>query len=297
MSVKILFLCAHPDDLEFYLGHLLYALGTKNTQMRGKHIISSKFPSQPIEYQIASMTRGEMSDFTKKIQSSKEAAQIRSNELKNALAELGCAEPEYLGFFDGFIPMNATAVERIRRYLEMHNPDIVISPEPVFTWYHHKDHKNTGKLVYKAIQAWHKDCPKRKKPLIYYYTSLFNHYFFPKFHQWNHSIQNALLQHESQQDLLRIGKIPDFLTSFFCGFRIRGFHYGLGLRRQFRANIDPQSLKSKLMHPWTFEKRIFYYILVNLWKIYDKLDYSTNFPYVDGTLQNSVFPPLIPDLE
>lgn len=294
--MDLLFLCAHPDDLEFYIGYILFAIGYKNKIGKGKRYISKRYPQKPINYKIASLTRGEMSDFTIKIQSTLEAARIRTKELENALNELGCDNLDFLGFFDGYIRINETSIERIKNYIQKIKPDIIIAPEPVFTWYHHRDHKNTGKLVYYAIKRWQKEDPNSQKPLIYYYTALFHHYFFPKFSEWRPFIQNALLKHESQFELLKLGRIPDFIMSILNGLRVYGFRYAQALRRQYRPDIDPKRYKQLLMKKWSLTRRILYYCLKNILKSFDKMDYSNRYPYIDGTIKNSVYLPLIPDL-
>jgi LmbE family N-acetylglucosaminyl deacetylase len=293
--MKLLFLCAHPDDLEFYVGHLLYALGQKNESAKGLSFISRENPKESLQFKIASMTRGEMSYFTKKIQSSQKAAKIRTEELISALNQLGCPSPEFLGFFDGFIQITPDTIERIRDYIQKISPDVIIAPEPVFTWYHHQDHKITGKLVYYALQKWHTTDPQVKKPLLYYFTGLFHHYYFPKYPEWTGHIQKALDQHRSQSELLNQGRIADFITSLYHGFHIEGHRFAHALRRQYRPRIDPPWFKQKLMTKWTFFKRILYFILKNLLSRFEDIDYSYLYEYIDGTLANSQYPPLLPN--
>lgn len=295
--MRFLFLCAHPDDLEYYIGHILYALGNKNVKQYHLSYISKNKKNYPIEIKIASFTSGEMSDFTRKVRSSKKAAQIRSLELTKSLAELGCPKPDFLGFFDGYVRLSKPAVNRIKIYLQKMQPDYVIAPEPIYTWYTHKDHTNAGKIVYYALRLWHNEDPHIQKPIIYYYTALFNQFFFPKYLDWEESIAKALYHHESQKKLLNQGKIPKKISSFLAGLNISGYRHAQALRRQYRPDIDSIQIKTKLMKGWNLPRKIFYYIMKKIMKSFENIDYSDRYDFIDGTIENTLYPPFLPEFK
>ena len=78
--MKILFFCAHPDDLEFFLGYFITSLANshliqgKLEPFLGKH---PNYSPKNIQISVASMTRGEYSSFTENVRSTKKAAGTR----------------------------------------------------------------------------------------------------------------------------------------------------------------------------------------------------------------------------
>lgn len=303
-KLKFLFLCAHPDDLEFYIGYILYALGENNSVGLGKNrIFSSKSAvhpqNRPYSVCVACMTRGEMSELTLSTRSSLEAARIRSQELINAFKALGHTDVRFLGFFDGFIRISEEAVNRVKDFILDYQPDFIMAPEPNFTWYFHNDHRRTGKIAYWAIQRIIKDLNSnnpnsviskgRKIPALYYYTSLFHHFYFPKYDEFTEGVRKSLLAHESQSDLLfGAGVVMDKISTYFHGLHLPKFRYAQALRRQFIPGKDSPRLKVILNKNNTLWKRILYAIAFKIFRTRTIPEYQTKLEFVDGTLPPNI---------
>jgi len=162
---KFIFFQAHPDDLELNCAHLLHYLTSKSTDTH--------------EIRIASLTKGEFGlpgiEYDK--YKGDYLASIRVKELNNAAAIHGIPPQniDWLGYIDGFVDFNKELTTDIALYLNKHNPDVIIAPEALYTWYYHKDHVNTGRSIYYVI---------RNKlisytPDLYYYSSLCPNYYSP----------------------------------------------------------------------------------------------------------------------
>jgi LmbE family N-acetylglucosaminyl deacetylase len=173
--MKVLFLCAHPDDLEFSIPSMMITLAGNlektldstdkniqknlNTIQYGRSLFVKKQKDSidgipEFKIKTACMTRGEMSSFTEQIGSTLKAAKIRTKELKNSQQILTGKMPDFVGYFDGYVRVSETAIIKIKDYIMKLQPDIVIAPEPIYTWYHHPDHVRTGRIAYFAIKRW-----------------------------------------------------------------------------------------------------------------------------------------------
>jgi len=275
--MKWLFICAHPDDLEYFVGHLMVTLARPDiieTFPQKKALISQYIPDfQKSNVRVASMTRGEMSSYTFETKSTQKAAKIRTNELDTSCKLMGIKEPDYLGFIDGFIRVSEKAIQTLAHYIEEIQPDIVVTPEPVFTYYYHPDHIRTGKIAYYAIK--HLKESKKQAPRLYYFGSMANSFYFPKLRVISKIIQTALKAHRSQAPLLIMTRPSNFIASFITGRHVNGSNYGEGLRlQQIGWKSDMQ------IHLSLFKKMIIYWAKATMYN----LDYSDRLSFIDGTL-------------
>ena len=152
--MRILFLCAHPDDSEFFCG---------TTEVRAV--------KEGHEVVIACMTSDEYgtprNDFK-----GKRIKQIRIREMEKA-AEVVGAKLYWVGFIDGYLPFDKQAFLTLKNYIGLTNPTIIFAPDPLFALDFHSDHINTGKLIYLVVKQM------KHPPLLLFYQSLKPNYFIP----------------------------------------------------------------------------------------------------------------------
>ena len=156
MKRKILFLCAHPDDLEYFLSDFIIQtvdLGYKVT--------------------VASMTKGEYGSLNPEMYGEK-LAKIRQIELRNAAKINGVTDVRFVGFIDGHVSYNKKNIQKLKKFLDALKPDIIFCPEPYYTFYWHHDHVNTGKMVHYILRKYYS-----KKPLLFFFHSYKNNFFIP----------------------------------------------------------------------------------------------------------------------
>jgi LmbE family N-acetylglucosaminyl deacetylase len=152
--MRILFLCAHPDDSEFTSG---------NTE-----VMAAK---QGHEVFIACMTSDEYGT-TRNAFKGKRIKQIRIREMERAARIIG-AKLDWLGFIDGYLPFNKKALSILKNYIEKVNPGIIFAPDPIFTLDFHPDHVNTGKLIYIILKQM------KPPPILLFFHTLKPNYFVP----------------------------------------------------------------------------------------------------------------------
>ncbi len=186
--MKYLFVCAHPDDLEFSCGNLMYYL----TQ-HGK------------EVEILSLTRGEFGIFEPKWKGPR-LAKIRTQELKKAAKINGIdnIQVHFGNIIDGFIRFTKKNVNLVISWIKKLKPDIIFAPEPYFTYYWHSDHISLGKILYYITTKLQNQLDKKIRSL-YYYTTAKSNFSWP-FNSANHS-DKALYEHKSQMWLLKWAKL------------------------------------------------------------------------------------------
>ena len=61
-------------------------------------------------------------------------------------------EPDFLGFFDGYVKVTDEAIQRVYDYIVKLQPDYIFGPEPTYVYYIHEDHVNTGRILYFALK-------------------------------------------------------------------------------------------------------------------------------------------------
>jgi LmbE family N-acetylglucosaminyl deacetylase len=255
--MKFLFICAHPDDLEVFVGNFLTSLAKiqQNPQylryiMKDKDLMKSEEFARSITVFVASMTRGEMSDFTDVVKSTRSAAKIRTHELTQSMHHLGINQIDFFGYFDGFVRVSEKCVNQVKEYIVKIRPDFIIAPEPIYTWYLHPDHVRTGKIVYWAVQRMIKEQNLNPYnppiPHIYYFPALSNQYYFPVIPSFKNLIESSLHSHASQANLLIIARLARLITNFLHGRKIPQFWLAEALRRQYIPKYDRRDAKKRL---------------------------------------------------
>lgn len=279
--MKVLFLCAHPDDLEFSIPSIMISLAEKPAIIsesidrkikksieegrsyflkRGNQINTKEFKTK-----TACMTRGEMSSFTEETGSTMKAAKIRTHELSSSQMILTGKKPDFIGYFDGYVRVTDESINRIKEYLLKLQPDIVITPEPIYTWYHHPDHVRTGRIAYYAIRRIAKDKKDGKidnsihVPELFYFQAIWNDWYFPRFSIHSRLINMALKSHKSQAGLLIPAKIPGTIEKIIHGRKVHNHWFGESLRYQpISLDKKPLPRTKKIENLCLFKKFVYY---------------------------------------
>ncbi len=182
--MKYLFICVHPDDLEFNCSNLMRYLTQK-----GKSV------------SILCLTKGEFGIFDEKWKGP-QLARIREHELIKA-AEVNGIPPKQIHFddiIDGFVRFDPEHIEKVISWINQLQSDIIFAPEPFFTYYWHSDHINCGRIAYSIFkhQQQRLESPLRS---LFFYTSLKSNFSWP-FQDPSHAYR-SLSHHRSQWWLLK----------------------------------------------------------------------------------------------
>jgi LmbE family N-acetylglucosaminyl deacetylase len=136
---KVLFVTAHPDDLEGFAGGLAFLLN-KNAKI--------------YELIFSVGNNGRWEDKYLKM-SERSFEHVRLTEAKEAAEILGVVSVTSFHFHDRQIPSNHHSVEMLTKKIKEIGPDAILSFE--YKRFHnfdpHPDHVAVGKLVKKAIHA------------------------------------------------------------------------------------------------------------------------------------------------
>ena len=186
--LKVMVICAHPDDADLLTGGLAYKLTSRGHRVK-----------------YVSVTNGNLGHYEK---DQIELAAIRQNEATLSAKILG-AEYVSLNIDDGHVYPNRKQTEQVVRMIREFDPDLVITHRPCD---YHRDHRYTSQLVmdasYMLIVPHY--CPgtpiskTRKMPVICYAYDDFQkpNPFTPNVmlditdeYEWK---SKALINHESQ---------------------------------------------------------------------------------------------------
>ena len=235
--MKYLFVCVHPDDLEFNCGNIIADLSKRGA-----------------ETHILSLTQGEFGIFEDRWKGRK-LAKIRVNELIRAATINGVPkERVHFGNIpDGFVRFSEEHLKYVIEILNGIQPDIVFACEPYFTIYWHTDHINCGRLLYYIVTNQNNE--KLPTPIehpikaLYLYTSLKPDFVWPFSDPTN--AYKALYQHKSQWWVLKWNKIF-YPIEKRCGWswkrKIGKWKYIEKFRRVLPDKPLPkEDLKSKLL--------------------------------------------------
>jgi LmbE family N-acetylglucosaminyl deacetylase len=195
--MRYLFFCAHPDDLEFYVSNLLIEV--------------ARNPNNHVK--IISMTRGEFGTPEPSLMG-KKLRQIRAQEFRSAAKVEGITDLQILEYIDTRVEVNRATVQRVKNVINQFNPDIIIAPEGIYSYYPHTDHVKTGFIVYIIV----KKMAKKSSPKLITYHSYVNTHYFPMIH-WKRQ-SKALRMHKSQTYLLALMNPIRFLLGFYFGFQL-----------------------------------------------------------------------------
>lgn len=279
--MKILFLCAHPDDLEFSIPSIMITIAgkpisisqSKDTHLQktieeGRKLLTkNKEQSETTEFRTktACMTRGEMSSFTEITGSTIKAARIRTKELTESQLILTGKKPDFVGYFDGYVRVTDDSINRIKEYIYKLQPNIVIAPEPIYTWYHHPDHVRTGRIAYYAIRRIVKDKINGKIdkstiiPKLFYFQAIWNDWYFPRFLDHSRLIDMSLKCHKSQAGLLILAKIPGTIEKIIHGRKVPNHWFGESLRYQPIGLLNKPLPRTKKIEDLCLFKKFVYY--------------------------------------
>ncbi|MDD1778935.1 MAG: PIG-L family deacetylase [Candidatus Helarchaeota archaeon] len=234
--MKVLFVCAHPDDLEFYVSNILISLAKTHA------------------VKILSMTGGEYGTHTPEL-TGKKLAGIRKKELLQAAKIEGVTQVDFAGYLDGHLVITREVLGKIKAYLEAYRPDVVFAPECFYYFYPHDDHIRSGLIMYHLIQQM----PPNKRPKLFLYHSYVNTHYFPMKHWRTQS--KALKMHKSQYWLLLPMYPIRFLIGFWFGFRLPRAMWARTLLAEAVRRVDYQA---DLHKPLEFKQRLFGRIVMKL---------------------------------
>lgn len=235
---KVIFFQAHPDDLELECANLIHYLATKS---KNKHIVK-----------IASMTKGEFGLPGPRYDKFKGdfLAKVRTRELQKAQSIHGIPPEniDFFGYIDGFVKFNREFVNKIANYLKKEKPDIVFAPEPLYTYYYHMDHVNTGRALFYIIYNKLID----KKPILYYFSAFRGNFRFP-FDKSGFELEDQLIScHKTQFWLLNYMKVVYRPFARIAGSHVSGWKYAEPYRRIYFKKENLKKNKQTLwIQVWT----------------------------------------------
>ncbi|MHA1405614.1 MAG: PIG-L deacetylase family protein [Candidatus Helarchaeota archaeon] len=224
MKKRYSFICAHPDDLEIFVGAFI-RLAVK----------------QGHDVEIVSMTKGEWGTMNPNLKGEK-LARIRVGELQRAASLHGVQKGKikFLGLIDGKVTLEA-AEKALRQYFQERKPDVIFAPEPVFSIYVHPDHINTGKAVYFLL----KHEPIESRPLLFTYHSFKNNLFL---RSPMRATGKAIAEHRSQVAVIFYFLPIRYLWNFVNGLRCHRFSFMEAVRHVFYRKKIKISTKDKILH-------------------------------------------------
>ncbi|MCF2139875.1 MAG: PIG-L family deacetylase [Candidatus Lokiarchaeota archaeon] len=124
--LKVLVICAHPDDADLLTGGLTLKLTSRGHKVK-----------------YVSLTNGNLGHYEK---DQIDLAEIRQKEAQASAKILG-AEYTSLNIDDGHVYVNREQTEKVVRVIREFDPDLVITHRP---YDYHRDHRYTGQLVMDA---------------------------------------------------------------------------------------------------------------------------------------------------
>lgn len=237
MSVKYLFVCAHPDDLEFNCGNIMADLSAAGADVT-----------------ILSLTQGEFGT-TDNRWKGRALAKIRIQELFRAAESNGIPREKvhFAGITDGFVRFDKETLEKVIDLINGFQPNIVFACEPYYTMYWHSDHINCGRLIYYIVKNQNNDkLPKkitRKINAVYFYTTFVPNFFWP-FSDTARAYK-ALYEHKSQWALLKYNKFGyPLLNTNYPGTKrkLGNWKYCEKYRKvESDSSYEPETLKTKIL--------------------------------------------------
>ncbi|MHA1381394.1 MAG: PIG-L deacetylase family protein [Candidatus Helarchaeota archaeon] len=223
-KIKILFLCAHPDDLEYFLPNTIIECGNRGYSVT-----------------IASMTKGEYGSLTPNLCGEK-LGKIREAELRSAAKINGVKDVRVLGLTDGHVTITKEHIIKLKRFLDELRPDIIFCPEAYFTFYWHHDHVNTGRMVYHILTKYFDT-----KPKLFFYHSYKNNFFIPVRHMSR--ARRALKAHSSQFQIIGFMLPLRYIFMIINGLRLPYLFVEATRRVYFTKNENSiRNLKNRFFY-------------------------------------------------
>ncbi|MHA1382552.1 MAG: PIG-L family deacetylase [Candidatus Helarchaeota archaeon] len=224
MSKRYSFICAHPDDLEMFVGAFI------------RHAVKKEN-----DVEIVSLTKGEWGTIDSKLKG-KKLARIRVRELQNAAKLHGVPKNKvkFLGLIDGSVTVKK-AKDVLRKYFKERNPDVIFVPEYNFSIYMHSDHINTGKAACLLL----KNEFTSPRPFIFAYHSFKNNVFIKTNMR---STGKALAEHKTQVQVIGFLLPFRWIFNLYNGFTYRRFMFMESCRRIFFKKKIRITFFDKILH-------------------------------------------------
>ncbi len=154
-KLKILVLAPHPDDLEFGASAICIDALRLGNEVVEVLMTDGHYGTKHLEF------RGNR---LKKI---RERELIRVNNIYKKFTG-NQVRIIKLGFIDGFLLINKQSIDAVCKVLCEEKPDVVLAPDPWYSIDLHRDHLNTGRLLYFALKRLtSQEIPKRA---YFFYT-------------------------------------------------------------------------------------------------------------------------------
>lgn len=172
--MHVLIITPHPDDIEAVIGGLVARLVDEGNKV-----------------ECIYLTSGEMGSKNPRLRGPQLAAR-RKREAIEAAKITGMRVIGFLGFPDAGVKVTTNNLDKIKKIITEKSPDVILTPEPYYSWYTHRDHLNTGRLVHLAWQETGK-----KQKIYFYHTRAPN--IWIDVSRWVFRGIRALIKHRSQQ--------------------------------------------------------------------------------------------------
>jgi len=219
---RFLFLCVHPDDLEFNCSVLMHHLAEKGYSI-----------------EILCLTKGEFGIFEEEWKGPR-LAKIREQELKDA-AKINSISPDHVHFgdiIDGFVKFDKETIQKVGKYINKLKPDIIFAPEAYFTYYWHPDHINCGRMAYYLYKV-KPELLDKKIESLYFYTTMMPNFLWPS--NDLERTNKAFFQHQSQWWLLKWNSLFNPFDKFNVFWnRIGRWKYAERYRRIYKDKKEPE---------------------------------------------------------
>jgi LmbE family N-acetylglucosaminyl deacetylase len=232
--MKYLFVCAHPDDLEFGCANLIIHL-----IQQGKHV------------EVLCLTKGEFGIFQEEW-IGRRLGELRMKEFYRSTKILGISRDKIMfgEFIDGFVKFTSDHIETVKKWINKLQPDIIFAPEPYYAYYWQKDHINCGRLMYYLACNHHGDL---SHPIfaLYFYNTLKPNFFWP-FNDLAPG-KRAFLQHQSQMWFIK-------WILLFYPFDKFNYHFKLIGTWKYNERYRRISLNSQYLEPNSIFRILIWFI-------------------------------------
>jgi LmbE family N-acetylglucosaminyl deacetylase len=244
---KILFFTPHADDIE---------LGTPFMFLE-----ALRLGNEVVE---VVMTNNEFGTLDYEFKGNR-LRKIREKELDNANRVFGKHSNNKvrvvrMGYIDGYLLFNSKSVNRVVELIRKEKPKIIFAPDPWYAQDFHKDHLNTGRLIYFSLKILKE--VERPKKVFYYYSFRTRFYFKCRWKDFK-IVKEAQSKHKSQYTPLEIKLMLTFYNKFsiFRHFFERGSFSESFREQKFKSGFPEPPKQFKRM---SFRKRVIYYIFSKL---------------------------------
>jgi len=244
---KILFFTPHADDIE--LGTPFMFLEALRLGNEVVEVIMTNNEFGTLDYEFKG----------------KRLSKIREKELDNANRVFGKHSNNNvrvvrMGYIDGYLPFSSESLNRVVNLILKEKPMIIFAPDPWYAQDFHKDHLNTGRLIYFSLKILKE--VERPKKVFYYYSFRTRFYFKCRWKDFK-IVKEAQSKHKSQYTPLEIKLMLTFYNKFsiFRHFFERGSFSESFREQKFKSGFPEPPKQFKRM---SFRKRVIHYIFSKL---------------------------------